>query len=488
MPKAFHMERIENTNMASRRLISLFTVGSLLSLLVLFYLPSGTEKRIDALNTSPSFANNNAGKPSASYSKLDGKGIVILTGAIVIDGTGNAPKPNAAVIVNAHKIVDVITDYSKYDDYYYSSHNANVLNLTGKYIIPGLFDMHAHIAGVSKNSYNQTESENMLKMLSAYGITTIRNPGGPTDQSVALKQNVTNGKIKGPRIFTAGRLINDPRIPIPFVEKQVKTEQEVRQEVRLQAAAGVDYVKLYVGLMPNLVRAAIDEAHHNGLKVIGHLYLTSWTDAANLGIDALTHGIPVSPYLLPKDKQRTFIENGLGPFDHFLWLSLVNLDSSNNNGESTEINEMIKSLVTHRVPIDPTLDIYEAMLKDDKKDQYLWPKVLRLTKMIYKNGVEILSGTDIPNFGLLPGRSLHHELELLVAAGINPLDVIKIATRNGADALGILNKVGTIENGKEADMIVLAANPIDNISNTKKIEAIINDGKLVNRQKISLNQ
>jgi imidazolonepropionase-like amidohydrolase len=107
---------------------------------------------------------------------------------------------------------------------------------------------------------------------------------------------------------------------------------------------------------------------------------------------------------------------------------------------------------------------------------------------MYDNGVELLSGTDIPNFGLVPGESLHHELELLVETGISPLDVIKIATRNGAEALGILNKVGTIENGKEADMIVIATNPIDNISNTKKIDAIINDGKLVNRKEILLNQ
>src|SRR5919197_163931 len=349
--------------------------------------------------------------------------------------------------------------------------------------------MHAHVAGVLKNSYNQTESEKMLNMLLANGITTIQNPGGPTEQAVALKEKVTMGKIKGPKIFTAGRLINDPQIPIPFVEKQVRTEQEVRQEVGLQAAAGVDYVKLYVGLTPNLVRAAIDEAHQNGIKVIGHLYLTSRTDAANLGIDALTHGVPVSPYLLPKDKQRTFIENGLGPFDHFSWLNLANLNNSSSNSTgSTEINEMIKSLVTHRVPIDPTLDIYETMLKDDKNDQYLWPKVLRLTKMMYDNGVEILSGTDIPNLGLVPRESLHHELELLTEADINPLDVIKIAKRNGADALGILNKVGTIEHGKEADIIVLAANPIDNISNTKKIEAIINDGKLVDREEVLSNR
>ena len=428
-----------------------------------------------ALGTGP-FAN-----PSILYSKLDGKALVVLRGAAVIDATGSAPKPHAVVIVNGNKIVDVLTNSSKYYDYY-SHQPVNVLNLTGKYIIPGLFDMHAHVAGVLKNSYNQTKSENMLRMLLANGITTIRNPAGPTEQSVALKENVAIGKIIGPRIFTAGRLINGPQIPIPFVEKQVKTEQEVRQEVRLQAAIGVDYIKLYVGLTPNLVRAAIDEAHHNGIKVIGHLYLTSWTDAANLGIDALTHGVPVSPYLLPKDKQRIFIENGLGPFDHFFWLSLVNLNSS------TEINEMIKSLVKHRVPVDPTLDIYEAMLKDDTRDQYLWPKVLQLTKMMYDNGVEILSGTDIPNLGLVPGESLHRELELLVEAGISPLDVIKIATRNGADAIGILNKVGTIEPGKEADLIVLTANPVTNISNTKKIEAIINDGKFVDREKILSNR
>ena len=87
------------------------------------------------------------------------------------------------------------------------------------------------------------------------------------EQSVALKKHVSTGKIIGPRIFTARRLINGPQIQIPFVEKQVKTEQEVRQEVRLQAAIGVDYIKLYVGLTPSLVRAAIDEAQHNGIKV-----------------------------------------------------------------------------------------------------------------------------------------------------------------------------------------------------------------------------
>ena len=365
-------------------------------------------------------------------------GIIILENATVIDGTGDLPKPNTTIVINGSRIADLSNNATVNSDLPFAA--KNVINLTGKYIIPGLFDMHAHVANVLKNSYNQSESEDMLSMLLAYGITTIRNTGGPTEQSVALKKNISEGKIMGPQIFTAGQLLNTPQIPVPFVEKQVVTEQDVRQEVRNQIEAGVDYVKLYVGLTPKLAQAAIHEAHSNGTKVIGHLYLTSWTDAANLGvgdnktavnhIDFLTHGVPVSPSLLSKENRQKFLEAGDHPFNHFLWLDLVDL-----NGP--EISEMIKAVANNSIPVDPTLDIYEAMIKGEPEYQYLWPKVLQLTKMMYDNGVPILSGTDIPNFDLVPGASLHHELELLVEAGIPPLEVIKIATRNGAQALDI---------------------------------------------------
>jgi imidazolonepropionase-like amidohydrolase len=228
-----------------------------------------------------------------------------------------------------------------------------------------------------------------------------------------------------------------------------------------------------VGLTPDLVKAAIDEAHFNGKKVIGHLYMTSWTDAANLGIDALTHGVPVSPFLLSEADQQEFLAFGDHPFNHILWLDLVDL-----NGP--EINNMISALVNNEIPVDPTLDIYEIIVKESQL-QDLWPKVLQLTKKLYDNGVTILSGSDIPNFDLAPGASLHHELELLVEAGISPLEVIKIATRNGAQALGIDKDVGTIEPGKEADMIILSDNLVVSITNTKKIEAVINNGHVIKR-------
>jgi len=409
--------------------------------------------------------------PSLSNQTLasNNTGAVILEGATLIDGTGALPKPNTTIVIDGNRIVFVSNNTA--DNFDLNFPAANSVNLTGKYIIPGLFDMHAHVANVLKDSYNQNESEYALRMLLTHGITTIRNPGGPTEQSVALRDNVSEGRIVGPQIFTAGQLLNTPQIPVPFVEKRVQTEQDVRQEVRTQVVAGVDYIKLYVGLTPDLVKAALDEAHFYGKKVIGHLYMTSWTDAANLGIDALTHGVPVSPFLLSEADHQKFLESGDHPFNHLLWLDLVDL-----NGP--EINNMISALVNNDIPVDPTLDIYEIITKEPQH-QYLWPKVLQLTKTLYDNGVTILSGTDIPNFDLVPGASLHHELEILIEAGIPPLEVIKIATSNGAMALDVEKDVGTIEPGKQADMIILSDNPIDNVSNTKKIEAVINNGQFM---------
>jgi imidazolonepropionase-like amidohydrolase len=445
--------------------------------------PSQDESQSNIVSNS--ISPNNSSLSSLLLDSMNNDTISVLVGATLIDGTGDQPKPNAVIIIDGNKIVAVTNETEYHDQYYYSLVNnetarVNILNLTGKYVIPGLFDMHAHVAGVRKNSYSQNFSENALEMLLDHGVTTIRSPAGPTNQSIALKHNVSEGNIEGPEIFTAGVLLNGPQIAIPFVEKQISTEEQAREEVRLQAAAGVDFVKLYVGLPPNLVKAAIDEAHSQGIRVIGHLYMTSWTDAANLGIDALTHGVPVNPFLLPSgDRREQFLENGGGPFEHFLWLDLVDLNS-------TEIEEMINALVENDIPVDPTLGIYEAMLKDDDIDQdgfsdpqnhLRWAKVLQLTKIMYDKGVQILSGSDIPNFGLVPGASLHNELELLVEAGIKPLEVIEIATNNGATALGIDETVGTIQPEKQADMIILSANPVENISNTKEIEAVMIDGR-----------
>jgi imidazolonepropionase-like amidohydrolase len=407
--------------------------------------------------------------------------VFILYNTNIIDSNSKLI-PNVTVITSGNKIIEVF-DKNSSNKYTFSKNypNSSLIDLSGKYMIPGLFDMHAHVAGVKKNSFNQTHSEEMLHKLLAFGITTIRNPGGPTDQSVDLKNNVSYENIIGPQIYTAGTLLNSNNISIPFVEMKVNSISEVNEEISNQAKSGVDFIKLYVGLTPDLVKEAINKTHSLGLKVIGHLYLTSWKDAANYNIDFLTHGVPVNPYLLSSQNMESFIEYGEGPFDHFLWLELVKINSN-------EINEMIDSLVKNNVYVDPTLSVYESMTQDNPANgQHLWPKVLQLTKKMHDSGVKLLAGTDIPNFNLEPGQSLHHELELLENAGIPIPQIIKIATKNAAESLGISNSTGTIEKGKQADLLVLSSNPLDNISSIRDIEMVINNGKIVNRTSLLSN-
>ena len=165
--------------------------------------------------------------------------ILVLNGATLIDGTDGPQKNNSVIIINNSKIIAVTSqnNYSSFNISNGSLTNGRVLNLTGKYIMPGLFDMHAHVAGVRKNSYDQGTSEDTLRMLLNYGVTTVRNPGGPTNKTVQLREEVLNENLSGPEIFTAGRLLNTPEFQIPFVEKQVTSEEEVRKEVRRQASS-----------------------------------------------------------------------------------------------------------------------------------------------------------------------------------------------------------------------------------------------------------
>jgi imidazolonepropionase-like amidohydrolase len=171
----------------------------------------------------------------------NGSEIFVLHGATLIDGTGSAPKSDSVIIINGNKII-AVTNQSENFNHYFNKLNetqtgVRFLNLTGKYIMPGLFDMHAHVGGVLKDSYDRAASEKILGTLLNYGITTIRNPGGPTNESVSLREDILSEKIAGPEMFTAGRLLNTPELAIPFIEKQVTTEEEVIEEVRRQATS-----------------------------------------------------------------------------------------------------------------------------------------------------------------------------------------------------------------------------------------------------------
>jgi imidazolonepropionase-like amidohydrolase/predicted esterase len=430
-----------------------------------------------------------------------GAASLVLRGVTVIDGTGAAPRANLDVVIVGEQIAAIHPSGARR-----YARDARVLELPGRYVMPGLIDTHAHVTilrfhtqddGTTRSEYRRDLSERTLRQLLAHGVTTVRNPSAPAEAGAALRDDVARGRTVGPRILTSGEHLNDSRL----------TEEELRAEVRRQAAAGVDMIKVYSGLHPAQVAAVIGEAHGLGLPVVGHLHRTTWTEAARFGIDAITHGSPWSPAYLPPERRAEYGE--IRDFMHarLFWLETVDLDGP-------EIAEMIRELADRRIPVDPTLITYHTKFFGDDprwtehpelalvpelaeewgaggtwvshwtpadftRARALWPRVEALIRRFHEGGVLLSVGSDLPQPWTIPGLSVHQEMELLMQAGIPPGEVLRQATRNGAEALGLLDTIGTVEVGKRADLLVLSADPTVDIRHTRSIEAVIQGGVLL---------
>jgi imidazolonepropionase-like amidohydrolase len=285
------------------------------------------------------------------------------------------------------------------------------------------------------------------------------------------------------------------------------TEAEVTLEVQRQATAGVEFVKVYFNMPPSLVKAAIDEAHAHDLKVIGHLGLTSWQQAAEFGIDALTHvGVfgGASWELSSEDVEP------VTDFNDIIAL-LPTIDFSGPKAVA-----LAQTLRENDVAVDPTLVISETNTWGDDptiverygpdigpswltegwgssphpRAQFFsaeafeqlkaaFTGTLAFVRLLHESGVTLLAGTDTTAPWVAPGTSYHRELELLNQAGIPPRDVLRIASYNAALSLDQLENFGTLEAGKIADIVVLNADPLANIGNTREIDIVIKAGQII---------
>ena len=225
--------------------------------------------------------------------QLEGDGLIVLEGATLIDGTGSAPRPDAVVVIDGTKILRV----GDMEDFGYPA-GARILNVGDRWLVPGFIDTHAHLP-------EPRDQAEVMKTLLAFGITTLRAPGAEPS-GTELRDQVGRGEVLGPRILTAGNLIDAPGgifSGAPWVT-EVGTEQEARAEVKRQVGEGVDLIKVYRGLPPSLVQVVVEEAHQLGRPVLGHLGKTTWGEAASMGIDGVSHfGIFGTPWeLVPKTK------------------------------------------------------------------------------------------------------------------------------------------------------------------------------------------
>lgn len=433
--------------------------------------------------------------------------VTVLQHVTVVDVARGALLPDRAVEIRGDRIAAItpVTPAAGYEP----PQGARVLDLPGRYVVPGFVEMHAHLfshpwdeKGDLMPRFDREATLEMLRLLLAHGITTVRDPGAETEAAVTLRKMIAEGKATGPSLLTAGRILSSSNFnPEPFAV--VKDEAAIRREIRWQSAAGVDFIKVYSSMTPDLVKIAVEEAHTHGLRVIGHLQRTTWTQAAELGIDAVTHGSSWSPEIL-SEADRAGYEQTM--FGRVYWLEHLDL-------KSPAVTSLAEALVKHRVTIDPTLiamhtkfwgndprytqhpqiglapeafrrgwpkGSFTASWTDDqyRQAQARWPKMLGLTKLLFDRGVLLTVGTDTPTPWIIPGVSFHEEMALLAEAGIPAQDVLRMATLNGAQALGKEKSIGAVTAGMKADLVVLRANPLEDVKNAREIEMVLQGGKV----------
>lgn len=386
------------------------------------------------------------------------------------------------------------------------------VDMTGRYALPGLIDGHAHITSgphsvevvdgaplISIPSVDAITRHNAAVAL-AFGITTVRNPGGDPAANARYDAQIRSGAWFGPEALHAGAVIQPP----PFggaAFAYPRSETEWDAEARRQADLGMRYFKLYSGLDADELKQGIQEAHRNGLKAIAHLDTISWTQAARLGIDGLEHTLPTSADLLePKQRTLYLAERGADARYLFRWFELAEFDGP-------LIQEMLAELAQRRVVVSTTLGVNELAYNSDRLDTVLppedrvyfhpanleallsflprmseedhrraraaMPKVLELARRLHVAGVPILVGTD----GNGGGPAYSRELELHLRAGISAWDVLRLATSDAADALGIGNRTGRIAEGMEADIAFFGSNPLGNPGSLRDLKLVLADGK-----------
>lgn len=403
--------------------------------------------------------------------------------------------------------------------------NATVYDLDKRYLLPGLIDMHAHLTlgpMEFRRQRGRTEmvaladdeiTEHNARRLVAFGITTIRNPGGDLAAAARYKSRLEAGELIGPESFDAGPVINDA--DIPGLAKGVRTEDEIRAVVAAQVEAGADWIKLYTGLSPALLQAGIDAAHAHDRPAVAHLADISWPDALAMGLDGLVHLMPISPDLLDPAQLKAWQAGARpGTFAFFEWWEQFDPDGP-------AADKLVDAFDRYRPVFDATLVAFHAAFVQDQDNSYkadsrqyahprllalwedwftfaigwdpddfvraraIWPKVQRMAYRLYTSDARMTLGTDMSNPWIAPGISLHREMELLTDAGVPNTHILAAATVNAAGALGAGQRLGRIEPGFEADLLVLDHDPLVDIAHTREIHAVVLDGHYISTHAIT---
>ncbi len=390
----------------------------------------------------------------------------------------------------------------------------HVIDARGRYVIPGLIDAHVHLVHVLRDY--QVTADEIFPLFLAHGVTTLRDVGDEIVAQRLLQKHAEAHPGTAPQVFLGSPLV-DGRPPYhPYISVPITDPAKVPAFVDEMSAWGVRTFKLYVGTDRAVGQAVIREAHRHGRWVTAHL---AWgyraQDAVEDGIDSIEHIGSILEFILPPETPRwpppaeraAFSAPELAARERAILEVKARLDLG-----APRVTELVTALARHHVAVSPTLVVYRnwMLLRDrpevlenpdlrevparvldgwrrsaryaalDPATQDLrlrqFAKLQELTRQLHQAGVELLAGTDTPVQFCPPGASMHQELELLVAAGLSPAAALTAATVNNARTLDQTGKLGTLEAGAAADLVILEADPLADIRNTRKILQVVHAG------------
>ena len=418
--------------------------------------------------------------------------VVALTNVTVIDGTGSAPKPNQTVIIQNGKITDVGPAASVR-----APAGARTMDLAGSTVIPGLVGMHDHLFYTAAGGRAAQMSFTGPRLYLGSGVTTIRTTGGRSPYAeINTKEAIDSGRTPGPRVHLTAPYITGGVAGSAGSMAEITTPEAARRFVAYWAQEGVEWIKAYTDIHKAELKAAIEEAHKRGMKVTGHLCSVSFREAVALGIDNLEHGLLTATDFDPQ-KQPDACPGGS--------LTRVGVASMTSDTAKSAISAMVakgvgmtSTLAVYEpfFPNRPTKDertleamspeVREAYLKmrtqiDTTKDWALKPAMFKnsmeFEREFVKAGGRLAAGVDPTGFGgALPGFGDQRNYELLVEAGFAPAQVVQIMSANGAKILGAYDKIGSVEKGKLADLVVLQGDLAADPSVIRKVTTVFKDG------------
>jgi len=380
-------------------------------------------------------------------------GTYAMTGATIVDGTGDAAIPDGVVVVRDGRIAEVGPRAS-------IAIPADVpqVAVDGKTIIPGLWDMHTHVTQVE-----------WAPVYLAAGVTTVRDMGNEFEFITALRDAIASKKALGPRIVAAGLI--DGGGPNAFGVYYAATVDEAKAAVAKYHDAGFQQIKIYSLVTPPIVEAICAEAHRLGMTVTGHIPAGMTIEqAAAAGMDHIAHlGIRGEAGSDEVNKTIAFLKDHKTVIDPTQsWNELLG------HAVGTPVAAFQPGILKVPAPLTRVFSNAGAAGIDAATARTRLERGLRIVKALHDAGVPIVAGTDEG----VPGHSVHREIELYVEAGLTPMEALQAATIVSARAMKMDGELGTIERGKRADLVVLSANPLDKISNIRSVRWTISDGRV----------